>query len=51
MRKKGFTLIELLVVMAIIAGLAALILAGAGHAQKKAAQERARSEMAAFSAA
>jgi len=47
----AFTLLELLTVMAIIAVLAGLILAGAGHAQQKAARDRAKAEIAALGAA
>lgn len=47
----GFTLIELLVVIAIIAVLAALTLGTLGYVNKKGAESRARSEVAALSAA
>ena len=47
----AFTLIELLVVVAIIAILAALTLSTLGYVNKKGAESRARSEVAALSAA
>lgn len=47
----GFTLIELLVVVAIIAILAALSLSTLGYVNKKGAESRARSEVAALSSA
>ncbi len=47
----GFTLIELLTVMAIIAILAALVLAGAGYANKKANRDRVQVEIKALSVA
>jgi general secretion pathway protein G len=47
----AFTLIELLVVVAIIAILAALALSTLGYVNKKGAESRARSEVAALSAA
>lgn len=50
-RHPGFTLVEMLVVMVIIAILAGLILSGAGFAQKKAARDRAKSEIAAMEGA
>lgn len=48
---RAFTLIELLVVVAIIAILAALTLSTLGYVNKKGAESRARSEVAAVSAA
>ena len=48
---RAFTLIEMLVVMAVIAILAGLILSTNSYAQKKAAIERAKGEIAALSAA
>ncbi len=50
-RSVGFTLIELLVVVAIIAILAALTISTLGYVNKKGAESRARSEVAALSAA
>jgi type II secretion system protein G len=50
-RRSAFTLIELLVVIAIIAILAALTLSTMGYVNKKGAESRARSEVAALSAA
>lgn len=50
-RRGAFTLIELLVVVAIIAILAALTLSTLGYVNKKGAESRARSEVAALSAA
>lgn len=50
-RRGAFTLIELLVVVAIIAVLAALTLSTLGYVNKKGADSRARSEIAALSAA
>ncbi len=47
----GFTLIELMVVVAIIAILAALVLGTLGYVNKKGAESRARSQVAALSAA
>jgi general secretion pathway protein G len=47
----AFTLIELMVVVAIIAILAALTLSTLGYVNKKGAESRARSEVAALSAA
>ncbi len=47
----AFTLIELLVVIAIIAVLAGLALSTVGYVNKKGAESRARSEVAALSAA
>jgi general secretion pathway protein G len=47
----AFTLIELLVVVALIAILAGLTLATMGYVNKKGAESRARSEVAALSAA
>ncbi len=47
----AFTLIELLTVMAVIAVLAGMILGMAGYVQRKAARDRARSEIAAMEAA
>ena len=47
----GFTLIELLVVIAIIAILAALTLGTMGYVNRKGAESRARSEVAALSVA
>jgi general secretion pathway protein G len=49
--RAAFTLIELLVVIAIVAILAALTLSTLGYVNKKAAESRARSEVAALSAA
>lgn len=48
---RAFTLVEMLVVMAIIGILAGLVLGGAGFAQKKAARDRAKSEIQAMEAA
>jgi general secretion pathway protein G len=48
---KAFTLIELLVTVAVIAILAALVLGTLGYANRKGAESRARSEVAALSAA
>lgn len=48
---RAFTLIELLVVVAVIAILAALTLSTLGYVNKKSAESRARSEIAALSAA
>ena len=50
-RAGAFTLIELLVVVAIIAILAGLTLATLGYVNKRGAESRARSEVAALSAA
>lgn len=50
-RAGAFTLIELLVVVAIIAILAALTLSTLGYVNKRGAESRARSEIAALSAA
>jgi general secretion pathway protein G len=50
-RAGAFTLIELLAVVAIIAILAALTLSTLGYVNKKGAESRARSEVAALSAA
>ena len=50
-RAGAFTLIELLVVIAIIAILAGLTLSTLGYVNKKGAQSRAQSEIAALSAA
>lgn len=47
----AFTLIELLVVIAIVAILAALMLSTLGYVNKKGAESRARTEVAALSAA
>ena len=47
----AFTLIELLTVMAVIAILAGMILGTAGYVQKKAARDRARTEIAAMEVA
>ena len=44
-KQAGFTLVEVLTVIAIIALLAALILGLAGHAQKKAAHDKAAAEI------
>ena len=49
--REGFTLIELLVVIAIIAILAGLTLSTLGYVNKKGAESRAQSEVAALSAA
>lgn len=49
--RAGFTLLELLTVMAIIIVLAGMILGGVGYAQKRAAMDRARAEIAALSVA
>jgi general secretion pathway protein G len=49
--RAAFTLIELLVVIAIVAILAALTLSTLGYVNKKGAESRARSEVAALSAA
>ena len=51
LRAGAFTLIELLVVVAIIAILAALTLSTLGYVNKRGAESRARSEIAALSAA
>lgn len=48
---RAFTLIELLTVMAIIAILAGLVLGTAGYVQKKAARDRANTEIRAMEAA
>ncbi len=48
---RSFTLIELLAVMGVIAILAGMILGAAGYVQRKAARDRARSEIAAMEAA
>lgn len=50
-RRGAFTLIELLVVVAIIAILAGLTLATLGNVNRKGAESRARSEVAALAAA
>lgn len=50
-RADAFTIIELLVVVAIIAILAALTLSTLGYVNKKGAESRARSQVAALSAA
>ncbi|MFM8887797.1 MAG: type II secretion system protein, partial [Chthoniobacterales bacterium] len=50
-RADAFTLIELLVVVAIIAILAGLTLATLGNVNRKGAESRARSEVAALAAA
>jgi general secretion pathway protein G len=50
-RARAFTLIELLVVVAIIAILAGLALSTLGYVNKKGAESRAQSEVAALSAA
>lgn len=47
----GFTLIEVLVVIAVVAVLAAITLSISGGAREKAAQDRARSELAVLSTA
>ena len=49
--REGFTLIELLVVIAVIAILAGLTLSTLGYVNKKGAESRAQSEVAALSAA
>lgn len=48
---RGFTLIELLVVITVISILAGIVLNTAGYMQKKAARNRAETEIAALSAA
>jgi len=50
-RRGAFTLIELLIVVAVIAILAALTLSTLGYVNRKGADSRARSEVAALSAA
>ena len=47
----GFTLLEVLVVIAVVAVLAAITLSISGGAREKAAQDRARSELAVLSTA
>jgi len=50
-RVGGFTLIELLIVMAIVMILAGLVLGTSGYMQRRAARERAETEMVALATA